>query len=352
MNNVTKMKLIQTILQRLDYVKKLGSDPDLREQIRKIPKYELHVHLGGSIRRSTIVDLAEKNGVSLPTAKKVFLEAPLPLAFFTGDIIWELFHNAYKWHWSCVKSCEDLQRIVFEFLEDSSGQGVVHSEITVSGSYLMSAFPFDEWTDAVRIGIEEAKKKFSINGIAIFDISRRSGKEKAIENVRLLIDRRPYAIAAIGMGGDESVYPHADYKDAFDLARKKNIHRTVHTSELTHGNTTMEAISELNPERLGHALNTFKSTRAYEALKKSGLHVESCPLCNFVSGIGNLQSLKDHPARKYFMDGIPLSINSDVPRIFGFDLIDNYICLMKELDFSIHDLEMTNKNAQKSSFTA
>lgn len=344
------MRLYDQILSRLQYVRTLCADDALRRDIGSIPKYEFHVHLGGSIRRKTIIDLAKKNGVSLPASADDFAAAACPLEFFQGDALWQLFHSAYTWHWSCVKSCDDLKRIVVEFLEDSRAQGVVHSEFTVSGSYLMNAFPFDEWTNAVNQGIDEAKKRFSITGAAILDISRRFGAGNAIDNVRQIIRNRPKGICGIGMGGDEVKYPHHLFKEAFALARENNIFSTVHVSEFNPGETTLEAIRELRPNRLGHALNTIKSNAAYEAMKKSGIHVESCPLCNYVGGMGGVDRISKHPIRRYFEDGIPISINTDDPRIFGYDLIDNYICLMKESGFSMDDFRAINARASKYGF--
>ena len=342
--------LKKMIHERLAHVKDLSADTSLREEIRKIPKCELHVHLGGSIRRTTIAELAEKNGVPLPAPKKIFLAAATPLEFFNGEAIWELFHNTYKWHWSCIKSCDDLVRIVREFLEDSYVQGITHSEFTVSGSYLTLNFPFDEWTGAIADGIAEARKKYPVKAAAILDISRRLGAESAVDNVRQITERRPKCICGIGMGGDEVKYPHRLFKEAFGLARENNIPSTVHVSEFTPGETTIEALEELSPNRLGHALNTIKSPAAYETLKRSSLHVESCPLCNYVGGMGGVDNISEHPIRQFYRDGIPISINTDDPRIFGFDLIDNYVCLIKEAGFSIADLENINKMAHGAAF--
>lgn len=338
------------IAQRLDRVKKLGLDPDLRAQVKKIPKIELHVHLGGSIRRSTIIDLADKNKVALPAPKKHFKQAPSPLEFFHGAELWELFHNTYRWYWSCVRSCDDLVRIAEEFLEDSYNQGVVHSEFTVSGSYLMKAFPFDEWTDAIEAGINNAERKFPIRAAAILDISRRSGSENATDNVKQVIDKRPKCICGIGMGGDEVKYPSRLFKGAFGLARENNLPATVHVAEFNPGETVIETINELAPNRLGHALNAAKSETAYNILKKSGLHVESCPLCNYVGEMGGIGDISEHPIKQFYKDNIPLSINTDDPQIFGFDLIDNYICLMKKAAFDFCDFKIINDRALESVF--
>jgi len=344
------MQLRDKIIQRLRHVRTLCDDDGLRNEIRSIPKYEFHVHLGGSIRRETIVRLAEKNGVPLPASKSDFMKAVCPLEHFPGDALWELFHNTYKWHWSCVKSCEDLERIVREFLEDSHLQGVVHTEFTLSGSYLMKAFPFDEWTDAVARGIKGAKKDFPITAAAILDISRRFGIENALNTIRQVIQKRPKCICGIGMGGDEVKYPHHLFKEAFELARENNISSTVHVSEFAPGETTISAIDELRPNRLGHALNTIKSDAAYERMKDSGIHVEICLLCNYVAGMGVIDRIADHPIRKYYNDGVPISINTDDPRIFGYDLIDNYICLMKEADFTPDDFRTINERAPEFAF--
>ncbi len=344
------MSLKDLITQRLKYAKDLGFDPILREQIRKIPKIELHVHLGGSIRRSTAVDLAEKNNIALPASKKHFKGASTPLELFHGEALWELFHNTYKWHWSCVKTCDDLKRIVEEFLEDSYNQGIIHSEFTVAGSYLTQTFPFDEWTDAVAAGTDSAAKKFPLKAAAILDIARRLGPDNAVKIVEQIINRKPKCICGIGMGGDEVKYPSGLFKEAFSLARQNNIPSTVHVAEFTAGETTIEVIEELKPTRLGHALNTIKSGTAYNMLKKSKLPVESCPLCNFIGGMGEVNAISEHPIRQFYKNNIPISINTDDPQIFGYNLIDNYICLMKEADFSLRDFEIINTLAQESAF--
>lgn len=343
------MSIRDQILGRLNLVKSVAGDADLRCDIASIPKYELHVHLGGSIRRATAVDLARKNCVALPAPEKDFLCAATPLEFFEGSQMWELFHTCYKWHWSCVKSCEDLERIVIEFLEDSHGQGICHSEFTVSGSYLMRAFPFDDWTAAIASGIEAANRRFGVDAAAILDISRRFGSQDAIRTVELLIDKRPKCLCGIGMGGDEVKYPHHLFREVFKLARECGISTTVHTSEFTQAETTIEAIEELRPNRLGHALNAVKSPQVYAALRRSGIHVESCPTCNYVCAVGGLDSISQHPIERLYRDGIPVSINTDDPQIFGYDLIDTYVCLIKESGLCIEDLKAIN--AQSSDFT-
>ncbi|MBI2346047.1 MAG: hypothetical protein HYV03_04020 [Deltaproteobacteria bacterium] len=345
------MHLQTEILKRLLHVKAIGCDADLREEIRTIPKCELHVHLAGAVRRSTLVDLARKNNVSLPASSaQDFLQAPNLLMLSSGNEIWELFHRMYQWCWSCVRSCDDLERIVFEFLEDSYHQGVRHSEFTVSGSAVMHKFPFDEWTDAVALGIHRAQASYPIAAAAILDISRRSGPAQAHANVDKVIQGRPSALCGIGMGGDEVKYPDSLFTEAFQHARKNAIPSTVHVAEFAPGETTITTIEMLQPNRLGHALNTIKSTQAYAILKEKGIHVESCPLCNYLGLVGGLTCIEEHPISKYYMDGIPISINTDDPHIFGFDLLDNYVCLFKEAHFTIEDFRAINKRAATFGF--
>ncbi len=342
--------LTSLIKSRLDHIRSVVVDNDLIADLKKIPKHEFHVHLGGSIRRETALDLAQKNNIPLPSSKEDFLKAAAPLVLFQSEYLWQLFHKTYQWHWSCVKTCDDLQRIVFEFLEDSCNQGVIHSEFTVSGTYLMKTFPFDEWVDAISLGIKKARSLFSIKAAVILDISRRSGPENAIKSVEKIIKRGRETVCAIGMGGDEVKYPHHLFTKAFALAKESKIPSTVHVSEFRDGSTTTDAIRDLSPNRLGHALTTIKSAKAYEALKESGLHVESCPLCNYVGRMGDIGHLSEHPIKQYYDDGIPVSINTDDPQIFGFDLLDNYYLLMKEAGFEMEDFNEINLAAAKHAF--
>ena len=344
------MDIKSLTLSRLAYIKEVCGDLELRRQIIKIPKYELHVHLGGSIRRSTIVELAKKNSVPLPASKKDFIKAMTPLEFFRGDNLWELFHNTYMWHWSCVRSCDDLERIVFEFLEDSAEQGVVHSEITVSGTYLMNTFPFDEWVNASSCGIARAERAYGISGGIILDISRRSGPEKALEKVLMLAESGSDCLCGIGMGGDEVKHPYHLFKEAFSVARKKGIPSTIHVSEFLDGNATIGVIKELKPDRIGHALTTLSSPEAYDLLKSSGVHVETLPLCNYMGGMGGIDDISKHPICRYYKDGVSLSINSDDPQILGFDLLDCYVFLMKEAGFILDDYDKINRSASENVF--
>lgn len=344
------MKFKDALIKRVHHVKALGADHSLRDVIRALPKHEFHVHLAGSIRRETIIDLSEKHGIPLPSSKKQFLEAITPLEFSSGTALWELFHETYRWYWSHIRSCRDLERIVIEMLEDSCEQGIIHSEFTVSGSYLMQTFPFDEWTDAVMSGIDTAQKGATIDAAAILDISRRFGAENALANVMKVVKARPKCICGIGMGGDEIKYPHRLFKEAFAAARENDIPTNVHVAEFTPGETTIEAIEQLKPKRLGHALTTARSASAYKLLKDSGIHVESCPLCNYVGVMDNIDHISEHPIRKYYDEGIPISINTDDPRIFGYDLLDTYISLMKEAGFTLEEFQDINLKAKEFAF--
>ncbi|MBI4366096.1 MAG: hypothetical protein HY543_04675 [Deltaproteobacteria bacterium] len=342
--------MIETIAHRLRHVHSLCDEPDLKRAIAAIPKCELHVHLAGAIRRHTLLDLAKRHGVALPADEETFLASPSLLLLSSGEGIWDVFHRMYQWCWSCVQSCEDLERIVFEFLEDSARQGVIHSEFTVSGTALMRKFPFDEWAHAVAMGIDRARRLHAIRAAAILDISRRSGPAQARANVERVVKHRPRAICGIGMGGDEVTYPDALFHEAFACARTHKIPSTVHVAEFNPGETTVTALEMLQPDRLGHALTTIGSAPAYALMRARGIPVEICPVGNFVTGAGNLQRLADHPIRRYYDDGIPLSINTDDPRIFGVDLIDTYICLVKELGFTLRDFATINAQAMAAGF--
>lgn len=335
---------------RLATVRAAADDAALRAALRAVPKYELHVHLAGSIRRSTIVALARRHGVTLPAAERDFLAAASPLLFFPGAQIWEVFHQAYQWYWSCVQSAEDLARIVAEALEDAAAQGVVHTELTLSGSYVLRRFPYDEWVDAVAQGIAAAQRRYPIRAAAILDISRRSGPEAALANVRQVLTRPSPAICGIGMGGDERQFPTRDFAAAFQCARAGGLATTVHVSEMTDAQATVDALELLQPRRLGHALTTIQSPAAYRLLRDSGVPVESCPLCNVVSGMGGIASLAQHPIRRMYEDGIPITINTDDPQLFGFDLLDNYILLAKEAGFTLADFARINTRAARDGF--
>ncbi len=344
------MTLTNSILARWQHVKSLGSDGALREAVRKIPKHELHVHLAGSIRRATALELAQRYGVALPCAAADFLSAPAPLLCFSGDDIWSRFHATYLWHWSCVQRVEDLQRVLQEALEDAAAQGVVYSEYTISGSYVLANFSWDEWTSALAETIDAAQHSFGICGRVILDISRRRGPALALETVQQIASDRPRAICGIGLGGDEVRYPHRLFHAAFACARAEKIFSTVHVSEFTDGATTTEALDTLQPDRLGHALTTHRDTAAYAHLRSSGRHVESCPACNVIMGVDGIEHFADHPIRKYFDAGIPLGINTDDPQILGIDLLDVYVALARTLDFSLEDFAAMNAQAQRVRF--
>lgn len=319
-----------------------------REFLRAIPKSDLHVHLDGSLRLKTLIELAKETGVKLPSYTEEGLEKTVFKKRYK-DLVEYL--KGFQYTAAVMQTPEGLQRVAYEFAIDNFEEGVRYVEPRFAPHrHASSKLSPEDVIVNVNIGLEKAKKEINSNK------KIKSGEEPSFEYaiiccalrmftsdysgyysrymeihpnmpddelfglaaedlVRAMIkvrDENGVPVAGMDLAGAEDGYPAEHYKLAYDLAHKHFFKKTVHAGEAYGPESIFQAITECHADRIGHGthifdskmvnLQTEKARRDYvEALWQyvadSRITVEVCLTSNLQT-MPQLKHIKEHPISK------------------------------------------------------
>ncbi len=286
-----------------------------------LPKAELHLHLEGSIRPDTAVELAGRHGVKL-TAEDV--AARYNYSNFAG------FIEAFKWVTSFLRDPEDYALITRRLAEELVRQNVVYAEITISAGVMLRRMQNAEANfTAIRETAESVPFRRLRTGW-IVDAARQFGPEAAMEVARCAAKLHHSGVIAFGMGGDELAFPAVNFRPAFDLARSEGLRVVCHAGEIGGPESVREAVDILGAERVGHGIAVMNDPALAESLALRHVVLENCPSSNLCTGAlakqtGNPNaSLADHPLAKLMAQGVLVTLSTDDPAMFHTDLLTEY----------------------------
>ncbi|MGH9734067.1 MAG: adenosine deaminase [Candidatus Acidiferrales bacterium] len=286
-----------------------------------LPKAEIHLHLEGSIRPKTAVELAARHGEKI-TVEEVARH--YQYADFAG------FIEAFKWVTSYLREPDDYRVIVNGLAEELIQQNVVYAEITISAGVMRLR---EQDIEANFAAICDAAGNFASRGLRvawIFDAARQFGAAAATEVALIATKLRNGGVVAFGMGGDELAFPASDFRAAFDHSRSKGLRIVCHAGETGGPQSVRDAIETLGAERIGHGIGVMHDDRLAETCAERGIVLENCITSNLCTGAlakqtGNHRpALADHPLRGFLNRGVPVALSTDDPAMFHTDLLTEY----------------------------
>src|SRR5271154_1107457 len=252
-----------------------------------LPKAELHLHLEGSIRPETAVELAERHDVKL-TVEEV--AARYNYSNFAG------FIEAFKWVTSYLRAPEDYALITRKLADELVRQNVVYAEITISVGVMLRRM---QNVEANFTAIREVAGSVLFSRLRtawIFDAARQFGADAAMEVARWSSKLHRSGVVAFGMGGDELAIPTANFRPAFDLARGDGLRIVCHAGEIGGPESVREAVEILGAERIGHGIAVMHDAALAESLATRRIVLENCPTSNLATGALAKQTGKADPS--------------------------------------------------------
>ncbi len=308
--------------------------------ILALPKAELHLHLEGSIEPSTLVELRQRhgiNGASLAEAEQLYNYKDFP-GFLT----------AFKDVTGHLRTPEDYELITCRLVESLKAQNVLHAEVFVSvGVCLWRNQDFPAIFEGLERGRARGEKDFGISLLWIFDAVRQFGAEKAQSVLDLAIQFRDRNVIAFGIGGDERGGPAEWFAGVYSRAAEHGLHLTAHAGENAGPDSIWGALN-LKAERIGHGLTAAQDPELIEELAESQVAIEICVTSNLRTGV--CPDLAQHPVRRYFDQGLMLTLNSDDPAMFRSSLIEEYALVQKAFGFTDEHLRELARNSFEASF--
>jgi aminodeoxyfutalosine deaminase len=317
------------------------SDPQL--WLRKLPKAELHLHLEGSITPATLVQLSLRNDptpLTLESARQVYSYTDFPSFLMSFKAVTERLHSA-----------ADYETITYAMLSDLAQQGVRHAEAYISIGILhwQDRLDVDEVMAAIERGRIRGEADFNISLLWIIDAVRHFGLDACARVFRKAAElQHQYpSVVGIGIGGDEARGPAQDFRELYAEARAAGLHLTVHAGEST-GPQSIWAAINIGAERIGHALTAVEDPELIEVLAHRQIPLELNITSNLRTGC--CPTLAGHPVRRYFEEGLMITLNSDDPPFFGSNLLDEYMIAHNDFEFTLDQLRELAANSIEASF--
>jgi adenosine deaminase len=315
----------------------------LDEFTREMPKVELHVHLEGSIRPSTVLELARRNGVTLPADD---LEGMRQFYRFTD---FDHFIRVYFAVSSCLKTVEDYDLIAYEFGADMARQNTRYAEVTVTPctNVELSGLPFDDVMGGLNEGRRRAGREFGVEFRWVLDIVRNN-PETQQQVTEWAISARDRGVISLGLGGIEPGYPPELFVNSFARAREAGLHSVPHAGEIAGPESVWGSIRALGAERIGHGVRSIEDADLVAFLRERQIPLEVSPTSNLCVGV--YPSYELHPIRWLWDEGLYVTLNSDDPPMFNTDLVGEYTVLAQRLGFTVDELERLSLNGLRASF--
>ncbi len=316
---------------------------DLHAYIEAMPKVELHVHLEGSIRPSTLLTLARRNGITLPAED---LEGLRAFYRFTD---FDHFIRIYFTISQCLRTPEDFSLIAYEFGHDMARQNVRYAEVTFTPhtNVTNTGLPFEEILAALNDGRGQAWADFGVEMAWVLDIVR-GVPESQKQVAAWAAAAQDRGVVGLGLGGTERGNPPEDYAEAFALAHEAGLHSVPHAGEVAGPESVWGALCTLGAERLGHGVRCIEDPALLETLRERQVPLEVCPTSNVRLGV--YPSYSEHPLRRLWDLGLYVTVNSDDPPMFNTDLVAEYQALVDHMGFRLAELERLSLAALWASF--
>ncbi len=281
------------------------------------PKIELHVHLEGTVRAATLLDIARRNDVALPADTVEGLAGLYEFTDFAQFIdVWMLTTGA-------LRTAADFRQVVVNYAAEAASHGAVYIEGIFSPSEPAArGTSWDEVFTGYCDGAQEASELHGVRVRLTPDVTRDLGVEAAELTATYAVRYAGRGIAGLGLGGSEAEYAPEPYARAFAIARAGGLGSVPHAGEVAGPASVRGALDVLHADRLRHGIRSIEDPALVRELADRGIVLDVCPISNLRTKV--VASLAEHPLPALVAAGVACSVSTDDPAMFGTDLSADY----------------------------
>ncbi|MBI1766132.1 MAG: adenosine deaminase [Acidobacteria bacterium] len=316
----------------------------LAQFIRRMPKVELHVHLEGSIQPATLLELARRNGVTLPADDIAGLQRWYRFTEFKH------FIEIYLTISSCICTPADIELIATDFLRQQAAQNIRYSEVTFTPYTHFSTnrrIPFAEQFEALTRARAWGLRELGTRCNWVFDLARNVRPvEHSLTVAEWAIAGKDQGVVGFGLGGLEAGNPPELFAEAFARARAAGLAAVPHAGEIAGAESVRGAIEVLHARRIGHGVRCLEDPQLVELLRARQIPLEVCPTSNVCLGVA--PSFAAHPLPRLLAAGLYVTLNSDDPPMFNTTLTDEYLQAAATFGFEVEQVEQLVLNGVRA----
>jgi len=284
------------------------ADPTVtRDLLHRLPKAELHVHLDGSLRTETMLELASQFNKPMPAWDPEHLRDYMHVQDARNLVE---YLERFEVTLSVMQTADALERIAYELAEDLANENVRYAEIRYSPILnTREGLPLTEAVEAPLRGLQQAERDFGIRtGLIICGI-RNMEPATSRDLADLTVAFKGRGVVAFDLAGAEYNYPAKKHKDAFFTVINKNMATTIHAGEAYGPESIHQAIHYCRAHRIGHGTRLYEDPDLMQYVKDFRLPIEICLTSNIQTKAA--PSFEEHPLRRYYDEDLVLSLNTD-----------------------------------------
>lgn len=306
------------------------------EQIRQLPKVELHCHLDGSLSRS-------------------FIESRLHRAVSPGELSVSMdckslveYLQKFDLPGKCILDEEGLAGAGYDVLRSMHGENVCYAEIRFAPLLSVTEhMNTAKVIEALLKGLEKGRQEF---GIEFGVITCAMRHHSANENAAMLHTAREYlgaGVCAADLAGAESMYPMSEFMELFSDVKKLGMPFTLHAGECGSVQNIIDSV-DVGAGRIGHGIAMRQNPEVQKKLLDAHIGVEMCPISNLQTKA--VQDKKDYPMREFLNAGILVSVNTDNRTVSDTTLTKEFAFIQENYGISDEELVLMTKNAIDTAF--
>lgn len=290
-----------------------------REFLQSLPKAHLHLHLEAAMRPSTLAELGAEHGIDVPP--------------MTGRTTFTQFIALYEAATDVLRREADLRRLVRELAEDAKADGALWVETFVYPPLWLGRFGDDvEALDRFLAIMGDVASDVGIGLGAIVTADRTADPAIAEHWARLAVDRADAGVVGFGLANDETHFPPEPFEKAFAIAIAGGLRSIPHAGELAGPASVRGALDVLHADRLGHGVRAIEDPDLVRRLADEQVTCDVSVASNLTLGL--YPSIEAHAIGVLVGAGVPVTINTDDPLMFGLSLLDEYEAIQTAFGWS------------------
>ncbi|MCY9657453.1 adenosine deaminase [Paenibacillus chondroitinus] len=315
--------------------------------LTRLPKVDLHLHLDGSVKPETILEIALDQGIDLPVYNKEGLIPHMRVGDECGSLIEYL--SKFDFTTRFMQSGEALERIAYEVAQQSAEHNCKYVEVRFAPQlHRNNGLTVEETIHYVVEGMKRGQRDFGVKAGVIAICMRNHSCESNLEVIRAAAKFVGKGVVAVDLAGDEASYPPEWFREVFAESGRLGIPVTIHAGEAAGAVNVYEAVTNLGAVRIGHGVRLKEDTDILELVKDRRIPLEMCPISNIQTKA--VSGWEAYPIREYLEQGLLVTINTDNPSVSGTDITNEYRVLSDRFGFTEPELVRLVMNGVEAAF--
>ena len=302
--------------------------------LSKFPKIELHLHLDGSVRPSTVSNILNLN------EKEVEKEMIVDTSCNDLNDYLTKFDLPLK----ILQTKDNLIKVSKELANDLKKDGIIYAEIRFAPIlHINNCLSCEEVIEAVIEGISRVDIKINL----IICLMRNVSEEDNYKVINAGLKYINNKVVGFDLAGAEAIYKTSNFKELFKYISKYNIPFTIHAGEAD-GIDSIKSAIEFGAKRIGHGVRIMDDVNMIKYAKDNNITFEVCPTSNIDTKI--YKEYKEHAIKKMYDNNLNITINTDNRTVSNITLTEEYNKLINIFNFSLEDIKNMNITAINASF--